>query len=94
MLAKAESIDFVSVVSESEALLLEHNLIKKHRPPYNNLIRGDNAYYYIKITHEPFAQIVLTKLKYDDGGIYIGPKANAKELKKLLQFLRQLLQYR
>lgn len=94
MVATAESIDFVLADNESEALFLEDNLIKKHKPPYNNLLKGDNSYVYIKIPATEFPEIFLTKFKQNDGALYIGPKYMRNELKKLLQFLRQLFQYR
>ncbi|HMT26995.1 MAG TPA: GIY-YIG nuclease family protein, partial [Candidatus Absconditabacterales bacterium] len=94
MVATAESVDFILADNESEALFLEDNLIKKHKPPYNNLLKGDNSYVYIKIPHTEFPEIFLTKFKQNDGALYIGPKYMRNELKKLLQFLRQLFQYR
>lgn len=50
MLQKAEKLDFMLVNTESEALYLEDNLIKKHKPIYNSLLKADNSYVYIKIT--------------------------------------------
>lgn len=94
MFAKAEHVEFVVVQNESEAIFLEDNLIKKYKPQYNNLLKGDNSYTYIKITNEDFPQIFLTRYKQPDGAIYIGPKYLKHELKKLLQFLRQLFQRR
>ena len=50
MLEKAIKLDFMLVTTESEALYLEDNLIKKHKPVYNSLLKADNSYVYIKIT--------------------------------------------
>jgi len=66
MLANANSVDFLIVKTESEALYLEDNLIKKHKPRYNNLLKADNSYVYIKITKEEFPQIILTRKKTKD----------------------------
>jgi excinuclease ABC subunit C len=71
MLTKAEKLDFHIVQSESEALYLEDNLIKKYQPYYNNLLKADNSYVYIKITHEDFPQIIITRKKLNDKAIYI-----------------------
>lgn len=94
MLAKASHVDFITVENESESLYLESNLIKKHLPPFNNMLKGANAYAYIKLTRHPVPQILITRKKINDGATYIGPKHNTKELKKFLQYLRQIIQYR
>ncbi|MFZ2151112.1 MAG: GIY-YIG nuclease family protein [Candidatus Absconditicoccaceae bacterium] len=94
MISKAQSVDFVIAQNESEALYLEDNLIKKHKPYYNNMLKGSNSYAYIKITNEEFPQIYITRKKFNDGSIYIGPKHNTMQLKNFLQYLRQVLQYR
>lgn len=94
MLIKAKKVDFLIVKNESEALYLEDNLIKQHQPEYNNLLKADNSYVYIKITKESFPQIFLTRKKINDGALYIGPKNNTIQLKKLLQYLRQVLKFR
>lgn len=94
MLNKAATLDFLIVNNESEALYLEDNLIKQHQPEYNNLLKADNSYTYIKITHEQFPQILLTKRKIHDGATYIGPKRDSIQLKKFLQYMRQINKYR
>ena len=94
MMHKADSVEFVVVENENEALMLESNLIKQHLPAYNRLLKWDNSYVYIKITSEPRPQIIFTRTRKDDGAVYIGPKHMRNELKKLLQYLRQLLWYR
>lgn len=69
-------------------------MIKQHQPEYNNLLKADNSYVYIKITKEPFPQIFLTRKKTNDNALYIGPKNNTIQLKKFLQYLRQILKFR
>ncbi len=71
MLAKAEKLDFHIVKNESEALYLEDNMIKEYQPYYNNLLKADNSYVYIKITHEDFPQILITRKRLDDKATYI-----------------------
>ena len=94
MVNKATSVDFVTVTSEQEALALECNLIKKSQPPYNRLLKADNSYVYIKITNEPFPQLFLTRNRQNDKATYIGPKNNTRELKNLLQYMRQIYKFR
>lgn len=94
MVQKADKVDFVIVQNESEALYLEDNLIKKHLPEYNNLLKADNSYTYLKITKHEYPEIYLTRKKVQDGSIYIWPKHNTQQLKKLLQYLRQILKWR
>ncbi len=94
MLEKATKVDFLFVKNESEALYLEDNLIKQHQPEYNNLLKADNSYIYIKITKEKFPQIFMTRKKMNDWALYIGPKSDTIQLKKFLQYLRQILKFR
>ena len=94
MLRHATKVEFHIVTTESEALFLEDNLIKKHLPEYNNLLKADNSYAYIKITNEQYPQIFLTRFRDRDGATYIGPKNNTKYLREMLHFFRQLFQYR
>ena len=94
MVAKATKVEFMVVNSDHEAYLLESNLISKHKPPYNSLLKGDSSYTYIKILPWDYPQIMLTRFRQNDGAIYIWPKLYAQELKNLLQFMRYLFQYR
>lgn len=71
MLIKASSIDFFPVNNESESLYLESNLIKKHQPFFNTMLKGSNAYAYIKLTKEAIPQVFLTRKKLNDGATYI-----------------------
>ncbi len=94
MLNQAFDIDFLQVKTESEALYLEDNLIKKHQPPFNNMLKWSNSYAYIKITNEEFPQIIITRNKLKDGSTYIWPKHNTRNLKDFLQYLRYILKRR
>ena len=71
MLAKATKVDFVIVNTESEALYLEDNLIKKHKPVYNALLKADNSYVYIKISKDQYPVVFTTRSRVNDGGIYL-----------------------
>lgn len=94
MVNKSYRVDFVIVSNESEALYLEDNLIKQHKPPYNSLLKGDNSYVFIKITKEDFPKVLLTRDRRRDGATYIGPKRSTQSLKKILQHTRTIFQYR
>lgn len=87
--------DFEYIVTESavEALVLECNLIKEHRPRYNVMLKDDKTYPYIKITNEEHPRLVVTRKLVKDGGKYFGPYPNvgaAKQVKKLLDRLYPL----
>ena len=86
MVAHAENVEFIVVENESESLYLESNLIKKHQPPFNNMLKWANAYAYIKLTKHPVPQIFITRKKINDWGTYIWPKHHTKDLKKFLQY--------
>ena len=73
MVSQISEFEYITVDSEMEALILECNLIKKHRPKYNILLRDDKTYPYIKITNEEWPRIVKTRLVRKDGGSYFGP---------------------
>lgn len=87
--------DFEVIVTESdmEALILECNLIKQHRPRYNVLLKDDKSFPYIKITHERHPRLEVTRKIKKDRGKYFGPYPNAsaaQETKKLLDRLYPL----
>lgn len=94
MVNKAHHVEFITTDTEEESILLETNLITEHKPLYNNLIKGDSAYVYIKIPKEPFPRILLSRYRKNDGAVYIGPKVWKKQLKKTLQIMRTILKYR
>ena len=66
MVQKAEKVDFIVVQNESEALYLEDNLIKQYIPEFNNLLKADNSYTYLRITKHPYPEIYLTRKKKPD----------------------------
>jgi excinuclease ABC subunit C len=66
-------VDTVVTANEVEALILETNLIKQHQPPYNIRMADDKAYPYVKLTHEPFPRIAMTRKILRDGARYFGP---------------------
>jgi excinuclease ABC subunit C len=90
MLKKAADIRHVVVDSESDALLLENNLIKKHQPRYNILLKDDKTYPWICITNEPFPRIFSTRNTIRDGSLYFGPYTSGLMVKTLVDLVRQI----
>ena len=85
----SEIVDFEFIVTESniEALLLEINLIKENKPKYNSMLKDDKSYPFIKITHERYPRLIITRQVKKDGGLYFGPYPDvgaANEIKRLL----------
>jgi excinuclease ABC subunit C len=87
-------IDWILVGSELEALILEMNLIKRHRPKYNIRLKDDKRYPYIKIHwNEPFPKVTVTRLMTDDGARYFGPYTSAWAVFQTLDVLRRVFPY-
>ena len=87
-------IEWIVVGSELEALILEMNLIKKHRPKYNIRLKDDNRYPYIKISWgEAFPKITVTRQMAEDGSRYFGPYTSAWAVYQTLEVLRKIFPY-
>jgi excinuclease ABC subunit C len=89
MLAKARDVDWIVTESELEALILECNLIKEHRPPYNVRLRDDKSYPYIIITKEPFPRVLFTRNPKRDAGRCFGPFSSAFAVRDTLRLLHR-----
>ena len=83
-------IEHIVVESEMDALLLENNLIKKHKPRYNILLKDDKTYPWICIKKERFPRIISTRRVIKDGSDYYGPYTNKKMVYILLDLIRGL----
>lgn len=90
MVKKIVSIKHIVVPNENEALLLENNLIKKHQPRYNVMMRDDKTYPWICIKKEPFARIFSTRKMIKDGSEYFGPYTSFKTVHTLLELIKEL----
>lgn len=91
MVSRIDHFEYIVVDSEMEALILECNLIKLHRPKYNVLLKDDKMYPYIKITmNEDFPTVRITRKKFSDGAKYYGPYTNAFAVKETVDFLNKL----
>ena len=87
-------IEFIIVDSELEALILEMNLIKKHRPKYNVRLKDDKHYPYIKVHWAmPFPKVTITRNLINDGSRYFGPYTNAWAVHKTLDLIRKIFPY-
>jgi excinuclease ABC subunit C len=84
----------IVVNSESDALLLENNLIKKYQPKYNILLKDDKTFPWICIKNEPFPRVFSTRTIVNDGSQYYGPYTSAYAVKVLLNLIGQLYQLR
>ena len=87
-------IEWIVVGSELEALILEMNLIKKHRPKYNIRLKDDKRYPYIKVHwNEPFPKVTVTRQMTEDGSRYFGPYTSAWAVYQTLDALRHIFPY-
>ncbi|NLE43918.1 MAG: excinuclease ABC subunit UvrC [Chloroflexi bacterium] len=87
-------VDFIVTDSELEALILEANLIKEHRPRYNVRLKDDKRYPYIKVTWaEPFPKVVITRRMDRDGSRYFGPFTSGLAVHRTLDLLRKSFPY-
>jgi len=91
---KVKDIDFIPTVSETEALLLEADLIKRLKPKYNVSLRDDKSFPLIKITTEKFPAIFICRPKKKDKAKYFGPYTNSKAIRELLKEIRKIFPFR
>ena len=94
MMKNADSFEWIIVKNEVEALLTEANLIKKHRPKYNILMKDDKTYPYIQITKEPYPQVILTRKIKKDGSKYFGPYTDSRRLRTILKVIHKVFPIR
>jgi excinuclease ABC subunit C len=89
--------DFEVIVTgtEVEALHLEQNLVKRHRPPYNVRLRDDKSFPYIAVTVEDeYPRVMFTRERHRRGVVYFGPYANAKKVRETLDVLNRVFRFR
>lgn len=87
-------IDVTVTATETEALLLEHNLIKQHRPPFNILLRDDKSYPYIFLSAHKYPRIEMHRGAKREKGTYYGPFPNAYSVKESLNLLQKVFKVR
>ncbi len=94
LVQRIADFEFIVVDNEVEALVLESNLIKKHKPHYNILLKDDKQYPHLKMTHEPFPKVVITRKILRDGASYYGPFLPPSLARKTLDLINRTFQLR
>jgi excinuclease ABC subunit C len=89
LISEATDVDYILVDNEKEALALENNLIKQYKPRFNILLRDDKTYPYIKLTHERFPRVYVTRRLRKDGSTYFGPYFPANLAHRLVHFIHR-----
>ncbi|MFO8086864.1 MAG: GIY-YIG nuclease family protein, partial [Bacteroidales bacterium] len=94
LVKKIYDIQYIVVDTELDALLLENNLIKKHQPRYNVLLKDDKTFPWICVKAEPFPRVFSTRNPVRDGSVYFGPYANVKMMNTLLDLVHKIFKLR
>ncbi len=89
LLGDARDIHFIEVDNNKEALALENNLIKQYKPRFNVLLRDDKTYPYVKLTHEKYPRVYVTRRILKDGGSYYGPFFPGNLAHRLVHFIHR-----
>ena len=89
MISKIDDVEVIVTDSESEALILENNLIKKHQPRYNIMYRDDKSYPYICITNDSKPRVFPTRTVVRDGSKYFGPYDHVGHMRRMLETIRK-----
>jgi excinuclease ABC subunit C len=92
---RVQDIEVIVTDTEVEALHLEQNLVKRHRPPFNVRLRDDKSFPYIAVTVEDeYPRVMFTRERHRRGVVYFGPYANAKKVRETLDVLNRVFPYR
>ena len=92
---RIDDIEVIVTGTEVEALHLEQNLVKRHRPPFNVRLRDDKSFPYIAVTVEDeYPRVMFTRERHRRGVVYFGPYANAKKVRGTLDVLNRVFQFR
>ena len=95
MVSQVSRFEYIVTDSELEALILECNLIKEHKPKYNTMLKDDKAYPFIKVTvNEPFPRIIFARQMKKDGAKYFGPYPSAGAVKNTIELVSKLYKTR
>lgn len=94
LISKISDFDVLATDSEMEALILEANLIKQHKPRYNVNLKDDKRYPYLKVTDEPFPRVLVVRRVKKDRAKYFGPHTNVKAMRNTLKMLRKVFPVR
>jgi excinuclease ABC subunit C len=95
LVGRVAEIETIVTQNEVEALHLEQNLVKRHRPPFNVRLRDDKSFPYIAVTVEDdYPRVMFTRERHRRGVVYFGPYANAKKVRETLDTLNRIFRYR
>jgi excinuclease ABC subunit C len=95
LVSRIADVEVIVTGSEVEALHLEQNLVKRHRPPFNVRLRDDKSFPYIAVTVEDeYPRVMFTRERHRRGVVYFGPYANAKKVRETLDVLNRVFQFR
>lgn len=95
MVERISRVEVIVTSSEAEALHLEQNLVKRHRPPFNVRLRDDKSFPYIAVTvADEYPRVMFTRERHRRGTVYFGPYANAKKVRETLDVLNRVFQFR
>jgi excinuclease ABC subunit C len=95
LVARIGDVETIVTGTEVEALHLEQNLVKRHRPPFNVRLRDDKSFPYIAVTVEDeYPRVMFTRERHRRGVVYFGPYANAKKVRETLDVLNRVFRYR
>jgi excinuclease ABC subunit C len=95
MVSRIADVEVIVTSNEVEALHLEQNLVKRHRPPYNVRLRDDKSFPYIAVTVEDdYPRVMFTRERHRRGVVYFGPYANAKKVRETLDVLNRVFRFR
>ena len=94
LVKKIQDLEYILTDTEAEALILENNLIKKHKPRYNIDLKDDKTYPFIKVTREEFPRVMVTRNIVKDGSQYYGPYTSVGALKETMELLKRLFPFR
>lgn len=92
--AQAADVDYILTDSEIDALVLEAQLVRRHQPRYNILLKDDKKFPWIKVTREPYPRAFITRDLTDDGSRLFGPYTDATALKRTMAMLREIFPLR
>lgn len=95
LVPRTAEVDCIVTASEAEALILENNLIKKHRPLFNVRLRDDKNYICLRVTvTEEWPRVMITRRYQDDGDLYFGPYGSSSSVRSMLRVIKKLFPLR
>jgi excinuclease ABC subunit C len=95
LVERIADVEVIVTRTEAEALHLEQNLVKRHRPPFNIRLRDDKSFPYIAVTlADEYPRVMFTRERHRRGTVYFGPYANAKKVRETLDVLNRVFRFR